>query len=128
MKKKIKAEKKKKLKYSWSMVLVSSVLYNDLTSAYVMKLITMINLVTMYPHTKLSQYYWYHIPMTYLLCNWRFASLNPLYLFHPLPHPSLLATTCFLYLCVHFYFVLVFTLDAESYVSESSIFFSNLFY
>ena len=65
----------------------------------------MINLFTICPHITLLQYYWLyslycmlHLRI-YLLYNWRFILLIPFTSFlHPLPLPSLLATTFVLWI------------------------------
>ena len=61
------------------------------------KIINMISLVTICHHTKILHYFWLYIPhtvhfipMTHLLCNWKFVPLN----------------LCHLFLCLWFFLII----------------------
>ena len=70
----------------------------------------MIHLATICPHTKLLQYYWAHsfmllITLPWLIYNWKFVSLNILYLFHLTWHLfnlwQILISSLHLWVCLH---------------------------
>lgn len=88
----------------WPSILCELLVHNIVIQYFIhFKVIIMINLVTICQHTKISCNYWlsspqcaFHMPLTYLFCNWEFVPVSLLHLILSFFHPLLLYSHLFI--------------------------------